>query len=957
MTKLEERRAKIENKIPDKNLRHIIFNFEDTDESCFLSSDDRCLDYFSNVMTFSVLLIWNAFLKWKKNTGHKDINGNNSFWRLYNILDRICDPTKINEEIIDDVLINFEIDCLLPDDDSMRSFVNIVDLDGFFNFKKDNTLAKYIGLVKQMRVSSRISDSVFTFDTFCASLNMFSYLSDTKVSFAEVKNLNSKIEDCLQKIILDCSEIPNNNTGLIDFCQSIYVGPYMVYYMEDFYVDDARRFDADGKKNQSISINYIPLDGGGDHFSVLVTDDLNYSGDDEIVIKSSTAIEEFLLNYDIINTYKSGISSVFFRDYILLNNRYLKELSYTISDALSVHLKDAIRAKYPQYKELFDKMYVTSLYDKKGNAGYRWDEIVLFLLLEEGVQEFFRVLLHNGGTYESFVRSFERRLGNDKIGNILKTEKLNVEDLERRLPPGSSKYTEIDCFAKALVMLATKALTQNDWALEESFYPTTIADIISECEKVNASQYSKKEKIVYFSNVILQVVHFLNKFYRGVFKYASEKKKSLLLLETSDSYDGYKQYNKEKEDWIKSIAAVSGDTSEQENRYFTTNQNETLEKVREAFARLIDLNNSFSSYSDNQSFETLGRKSLFVSDKMRAYVDSITRCLSSAENCSLSELYGEVKHFLLYLKTGLDDAQRETMRKDLIEMSIYPIVGQYCSGITSFDGYRYSLFRTSPIDDTDNSHVITIKMITDDGFDFGHSYYCIPNINRIANVKQGHIYDKIWVSPIIIPCSAFLSHPFSNLERLSESKDYPAAIELIYASDPFIYGKLFESLENAKIILPELLNNPDSKFYKDHYRIIRKDGQIVAIASIYSYTGSFWDYDLILKGFLKAGITPPASFSGAIKDLKESFVDDYPGRNYYHIDDVCVKEEYRNRGIGRSLMMGILKTAEKNNMSARLFVYSENYIAYRLYSSLGFFPIKNQFTVGDGKEYFQMVKI
>ena len=56
----------IQRLIPDSNLRHVIFNFEDDEDGFFLSDEKNCLLYFSNIMFFSMFLIWGAFLKWKK---------------------------------------------------------------------------------------------------------------------------------------------------------------------------------------------------------------------------------------------------------------------------------------------------------------------------------------------------------------------------------------------------------------------------------------------------------------------------------------------------------------------------------------------------------------------------------------------------------------------------------------------------------------------------------------------------------------------------------------------------------------------------------------------------------------------------------------------------------------------------------------------------------------------------
>ncbi len=968
MKEREEKVAAMKRLIPDENLRHVIFNYED-EEYEFLSDEKNCLLYFSNIMTFSLFLVWSAFLNWKKRISGKKINGNNSFWRIYNILDRVCDPTKINGEIIDELLINLEIDCLL-DTGKLSSFVKAIGLKQFFHFSNnENDLARYIYLVKKRRISSRIEASEFNFETFCEAINIFAYLRDVKLTFSDMGTIRKNEQPDLKTISLDCSEIYGSTIDLIDFNQSISVIPHIgAYYMEDFIVDDARRFDEKGNKNQSVTVNYVQF-GGLDQLTVYLTDSPDCTEDFEYIIRNNTAIEDFFLNYDIINTYKNRTDNSFFRDYILLNNKYLKEFSYTISDALSMHLKSLIISRYsPKYKEIFDKMYVASLYNEKEIIGYRWDEIVLFLLLEEGVYEFLRMILRNGSDYELFINAFQRRFGQEKISAISKEEEL-ISNPEGRLLPGSSEHAKADCRARALVMLAIKTLTQNEWSWEKSFYPTTIDDIISGCDRVySSSQYSEEGKTIYLSNAILRVVRFVNKFYRGVFQYARKKKQSILELEASDRYyDGYKQYTKAKETWIDDMKRAVAETDNNNPfkltyRYFSSNKKETAEKVKKAFERLIAMNNEYSSHQNNKNevlFDVLGRKYLFVSDKMQYYAKHITDVLLYSGNHAIDKLYSEVKRFLLYMKTGLDDTERETLKDDFIELAIYPIVGQYCSGVTSLDGYRYALFRISPFDksdNSDNSRSIIIKMITDDEFDFGYSYYCVPNVNRIANVRHEHAYDKIWISPIIIPCSVFLSRSITNLEPLSDEKDFDSAIELIYESDIFIYEKLFGSLEKAKLILPLLLKNPQSKFYKDHYRIIRKEKEIVAIASIYDYSISFWDYDIILRAFGDVGLIPPVTFENAIKNVKDTF-NEYLGKKYYHVDDVCVKESYRHQGLGRSLMMYILKMAEESNMSVRLFVYSENHIAYSLYSSLGFVPITKQFNIDGSKDYFQMVKI
>lgn len=948
--------------IPDENLRHIIFNYEDDDFS-FLSDDKNCLLYFSNIMTFSVVMIWNVFLHWKKeNNNSEKIDGSNSFWRIYNMLDKTCDPTKINGEFVDDLLANLEIDCLLDINDS-SSFVETLGINGFFNFKQRNSkLSKYIYMVKQRRLTSRYLKNVFDFDSLCECINIFSYLRDVKIHLNQMDILyNDEKMTNMHGITLDFSDIYGCAIKIVDCHQSfIVINNMATYYMEEFIVDDARRFDENGLKYQTIKINYAQL-GDTDQFSVLLLDNNSIDNRDKYLIVKPSIIENFFLNYDIINIYSNKKDGKFFRDYILLNNKYLKEFSYIISDTLSVNLKNHIIDYFsPKYKEIFDRMYVTSLYNDKDIVGYRWDEIILFLLLEEGVYEFLRFIL-NYQNYDDFKESFKRRYGKNSIDLICQSDDF-ILNPGAILPYGSSQSAKNDCYARALITLATKLFTQNNWLLEKSIYPTTIDDIIVEFDRVyGLSKYTEKDKLVYFSNTLLHVIRFITKFYNGVFQYARSKKQSILDLEMNDEYYlGYKKYNEAKEEWINEMRKVISTRKNKNNKnqffvYASMSKDEIAKNIEKNFNYLISFNDECSTYHDEQNeilFDVLGRRSLFDSNKMKDYKNEIVNLISN--NCSLDRLYFYIKNYLLYLKTGLDEKERNEASKNLIEYAIYPIVGKYYNGVTSVDGYRYSLFKVNSKDE-ELSH-INIKMITEDEFDFGLSYYCIPNINRIANVKHERQYSKIWVSPIIIPCSVYLPQSFSKLEQLDDENDFEQAIELIYNSDPTVYGFLFGNIENARRIFPYLLNDATSKFYKNHYRILRKDNEIVAIASLYNYSNISWGTDGLLKAFGEERIEIPETFECGLKILKSQF-NDYFGKMYYQIDDVCVKEKYRNQGIAQAMLMYLIKITENMNMSVRLSVYSDNKVAYNLYSSLGFVPIDVQQLNDNDIKYIQMVKI
>jgi ribosomal protein S18 acetylase RimI-like enzyme len=250
-------------------------------------------------------------------------------------------------------------------------------------------------------------------------------------------------------------------------------------------------------------------------------------------------------------------------------------------------------------------------------------------------------------------------------------------------------------------------------------------------------------------------------------------------------------------------------------------------------------------------------------------------------------------------------------------------------------------------------------MITDDVFDFGQSYYCVPNVNRVAEMdKPGSTTkSRIWISPIIIPCSIFLPDINTEIEALDSPEDFESAIELIYESDSYMYGELFGSLENAKRVFPELLRTKNCKFYKDNYLIIKEDDEVVGVAAMYKSEQCVWDTDVILKAFGNAGVNPPSSFNNAVEHMQDVF-NDALGNSFYMLDDICVKSTHRNRGIGRSLINYIIKEAERDGASLILSTYADNRHAYNIYTYLGFIPYsKNTSGTSGGKDYFRMIKI
>lgn len=968
-----EKLAKIERLVPDKNLRNLIFNFDD-DYSDFLTDERSCLSYFSNLLVVVANTVLNAFLQWKtasdgQSSAHADGGGfSNSMSRLYNMLDRAYDPIKFNSDFIDDLIINLDIDYLL-DTDISTSFVESIGISGFFNFpRRNNRLSKYIYYLKQKRVSSRFVCD-FGVEQLCECLRIFPFLCDCTMNY-EARTFG---DTELLGVVIDTTECPDCPYDAIDLKYSICIKNKTAYYVEDFRFDDAKVFERNPTKEQSVTLNYVPLEGL-DSLKLMLRNGVEGAekiNEAEYCLHNTSIIERFLLDYDIINISLLGkdTNSVFFKDYILLNNRYIKELALTIADTITIKTKQEIKKKYEaKYAGIFDTMYVTSLYSGNDTENYRWDEIVLFFLLEEGIYNFLCFLLQHE-KFNAFMYSFNRRFGQSRIEAICRAEPF-IENPEMNVQYSTSVKGIIDRQAKAIILLASRLLTLNEWNLEKSYYPTTVDDIIIEFDRVNSSaKYRDEEKVLYFVNTVLRVVLFVNTFYHGIFRYAYCKKRSILELEGKGLYySNYKKYNKAKDAWILEMKEEIGNNrhgnlcvgaDSQKWLYTQSSIDDITSKLEAAFSLLTETNARLGSrYNNNNEmlFDSLGKQSLFVAEDMLEFKQRILEALKETTRSLLPNLYSTIRSFLLYLKTGnasgacVDDASY------VIENAIYPIVGQYYCGVTSRDGYRYSYFKVSSSGDNLDDGSLDIKMITDDEFDFGYSYYCVPNINRVASVGQEGRKGRIWVSPIIVPCSVFLPQLASQIETLDNVNDYDQAVELIYNSDTFIYDQLFGSLENAKIVMPALFESKKSKFYKKYYYVIKQDEQVVAISSLYKSSDFKWDTDIVRKAFEDCGVDLPETFDSAVGYLKDIF-NDCIGSSFCLIDDLCVRNDCRSRGIGKSLILYLSKKLETEGYSIILSVYCQNAIAYNLHSSIGFIPYSNnKEEIKTGKKYLMMIK-
>lgn len=959
MSKISERLNTLAFLIPNENLRHIIFNYEDED-SLFLTDDKDCLKYLQNIMTFTSLVVLRAFHKWKKeNLKTSETEFSNSMLRIYNMLNRAYAPNKMVGDFVDNLIINLVIDHSLNQNE-VQSFTQTIGIWNLFSFPQtNNNLSKYIYMLKQSRISSKYK-STFSFENLCECIEMFTYL---RLSEAELLPFGSD-DSQLYSVNLNIAR-----KSVLELGYSALVAQYGAtkksYYMFDYDFEDVSPSDEIEKKHQEIKLDYNCLDNE-DSFTVtlLNSDEASFAITDDgngYVYKDGAIVESFVVDYDVTLTVEDEESSLFFKDYFLINNKYIRELSLAVSDALLPKTKEQIVTHLTKYRSIFDNMKIVSLYGKSEVLGRRWDEIVMFLMLDRGIYEFLKFLLHRQ-EYSTFITAFYNRFGKDRVKEICETDSF-LKDPERKVRYIPSKEGKLDYLANALIALAKKLLSPDSINLTKNAFPMGIDDVMEEVERIfKSTKHTEEDKIFCLTNSTIVAISFLTTFYSGVIKYATSKKNALLSFEDNGDRlnPGSDGYIRAQEGWIKefknSVVKSRADFGNESDapRVNVRSKAEAAKWINHVFKSLIEINKRLSVRGSAEAevfANVIGRRSLFNRNIMSSYREEIIKAVNEG---SAYTLYTKVRGLLNYLKTGVDNYDNNSYR---IENAIYPVVGQYFSTETSRDGYKCSYFKV----DTYRSEIrnsITIKMITNDTFDFGQCYYCVPNNNKVADINEdGNKAKQTWIDPIIIPCSIFQSVINTEVEPLKNEDDFKGAIELIYESDPYIYGNLFGSLENAKKVFPELLNTKNCKFHKSHYLIIKDKGEVIAIASMYKSDTCVWDKDTILKAFGSAGVEPPDSFRSAVKHIEDLFNESI-GDDFNMIDDVCVRPEYRNNGIGRSLIWYMIKEAERAGISLVLSTYAENGIARSLYARLGFIPYsKNTSTSSGGKDYFRMIRI
>lgn len=169
-----------------------------------------------------------------------------------------------------------------------------------------------------------------------------------------------------------------------------------------------------------------------------------------------------------------------------------------------------------------------------------------------------------------------------------------------------------------------------------------------------------------------------------------------------------------------------------------------------------------------------------------------------------------------------------------------------------------------------------------------------------------------------------------TFRKLNVNDDFERVSELIYNVDPYCYRDVFGNLEKAKIVLPVLMNNQKSIFYRDNYYCAEHNKEIVGIVSFFFHFTE-WDDAVIEDAFGELGLEIPRSYYKVSKYFKEDY-------NYYKsVASTCqvsVADQFQNKGIGTFLIRNILDIYGQSDI--QLNVSTSNNRGIHLYKKFGF---------------------
>lgn len=946
------RRDTIRLLIGDENLRNIIFG-ADPD----FSDKTQYLLYVKNTLYLSIFLAYVKFAHFKKNLEslssddrRREISGFSAVMvRLYSMFDSCYSSEKMDFDLVENALLNMQVD-------DSNGFLSRLGLNKFFNLNAlENDLSKTIFLLKQSILSSRF-DPKYEFDNMCSFFAAFPFLNQAKVSFYD-RSPDGETGIPANKCGLQCAKLTylGEEIDLKDLMLFINGDPYYLYGID---LTDPKLLEKDKTKTQFITAKYVHLHYSADFSAIFSNTPIADRHEGILYISGGSAVEDLLLQlraFDIAGLEDKS----FFGNFFFINNKYIKNLALVISDSLTIECKNKILWAYSaKYSELFNQFcgsYIT-----------RWDEIIIFLLIEVGVYELLTFLFNdNSLDYETVKNAFSKRFG-ERAKTLSQDYDLIADPSHGLLMRNRNNITH--CKVRALILLASSLLSTNKVSFSFPQSLDSIPEVIADLQATLARKIDRDQKVLYAANKLINTNAFIYNFKESALScYKSFKERTLGKGSEPSVYDGKNPLFTEFYEKTKSIkypdyfdyTALCDITSIRGKNDF----DKLCNQVNASFNMLDALNDRIcrrNTVSNEQFYDLTGRRELFDKESFSSLKNAVVSCLSSLQEANggtADDLYGAIINYLSYLKDG------SIASRYVIEDAIAPILGTCSQAVLSQDGFKYYYLSVNFGKD---GKAVQIKIISNESLNVGELYYCVPNIKRCLHVPDAEEGKRsIWLNPFIVPYSAYNSNNKYTYETLKDKADYDKTATLIYYADERLNKKLYGDKDTAVEVIKQLFDKSYSVYAKKYVRFIRladdKNGRgtIIAVATLYDSLPNWEKARAALESCFPQE-KRPSSYASAIESVADTFNDSI-GNNFY-VNDVCVDKEYRRKGFSKLLLNNLFREAgrDRNDKNLVLSVYCENKIALNLYNRMEFIRfVTGHDARGDNyysSRYYKMIK-
>ncbi len=176
--------------------------------------------------------------------------------------------------------------------------------------------------------------------------------------------------------------------------------------------------------------------------------------------------------------------------------------------------------------------------------------------------------------------------------------------------------------------------------------------------------------------------------------------------------------------------------------------------------------------------------------------------------------------------------------------------------------------------------------------------------------------------------------------KLISKDEYSAVAKLIYQTDAYLYPDLFGSIENAKKLLPYLLEDKRSHWYKDYIYVAKENGSVIGIITVIPFNVD-WNYASVQMAYMECGL----ELDDRVKAVCEYFAKASENIGIgASACNICIREDYRGNGIGSFMLEKVIEMVGHNNIE--LSVLADNTAAIHLYEKYGFVTVRQFYDYG-----------